>query len=120
VSWSPPHGSVEVEPGYWQAPNGDLYESLEAAEAREAERAVAHKALDRERHDREVRQRSQVIDRLHARCEQLEVRAFLAEEAFAAAAQLLTEKQEELELEQGILEAVLAEHRPPVELRRVA
>jgi hypothetical protein len=119
VTWVAPHGSVEVEPGYWQAPNGDLYEHPDAAEAREAERAAAHKALDRERHDREVRQRPQVIDALHARCEQLEVRAFLAEEAFAAAVQLLAEKQEELEFEQGILEAVLAEHRP-VELRRVA
>jgi hypothetical protein len=110
---------VEVEPGYWQAPNGDLYEHPDAAEAREAERAVAHKASDRERRDREVRRRPLVIDALQERCEQLEVRAFVAEEAFAAAAQLLTEKQEELEFAEGILEAVLAEHRP-VELRRVA
>lgn len=120
AAWAPPRGSVEVEPGFWMTRNGSVYESPESTEAREAERDAALKAEGRDRREREVRERPALIARLRDRCEQLETRAYLAEECLAAATQLLDEKVEELAFADDLLEAVLAENRRPVELRRVA
>jgi predicted metal-dependent hydrolase len=86
----------------------------------EDERLAGAKVRDLERREREVRDRPRVIELLTERCAQLEARAFFLEEAFAAAARLLAEKQEDLDLERSVLAAVLAEHRPTGELRRVA
>lgn len=102
------------------ARNGSVYENPASHDAREAERHAMVKKRDRERHDREVRERPQLIESLRDRCEWLEMRACIVEQFLAATEQLLTEKVEELAFADDLLEAVLAENRRPVELRRVA
>lgn len=50
TAWMPPKGSKEIEPGWWQTPNGDIYTHPDEETRLETLRQQAS-----ERHDRQIR-----------------------------------------------------------------
>lgn len=50
TAWTPPKGSIEIEPGWWEAPNGSIYSDPDEETRLEALRQQAS-----ERHDRQAR-----------------------------------------------------------------
>lgn len=116
MTWVPPRGSIEVEPGYWQAPNGDVYEAPDV----DAGRIAANRARAQREHDRKVRDRPVVIEELRDRCERLEDRAYMRLVALEAATQLLEEQREQVVFLEGLVASLLVGARPSVRHLREA
>lgn len=121
MSWVPPRGSVEVEAGYWQAPNGDIYQSDESTAATFAQRDADNKARAREDRDARVRERPQITAGLLEKTQALEAQLWFLGELFLVQQQLLVEAREALLFEEGLVASLLVEARPRVRhLRRAA
>lgn len=120
MTWHPPYGSPEVEPGYYLAPNGSLYQDPGAHEAERAR--VIH--LNRERAKREHEQRVKrypcVIAELTEECLQLEMQVYVQQVGLEAMAQLLNETVERLRFEEGLVASLLDEATPRIRHLREA
>lgn len=116
--WAPPGGSNELpdEPGWWTAPNGDLYSDPMVVEQLKAMRREEAKVQDqRERADKQ-REAPQIIEGLVDRLQTMEIQLFLTERFLEEAMIMLNEQAEQLQTQHGLLGDVLREN-PSRQLR---
>lgn len=98
--WAPPQGSTELEPGWWQAPNGSIYSHPDEDVRLEALRAQAAERYSRHQRWAAARIPPEVIAQFHL--EGLEARAC---QAYAE----LAEAQEQEAFLEDLLAAVMSE-----------
>lgn len=109
MTWRPPRGSVQVEPGYYQAPNGSLYQDPVAHEADRVAAVRGSRERARTEHERRKREQPLVLAALFDKTQVLEARLWLTTELLLASQQLLMEKEEALRFEEGLVASLLAE-----------
>lgn len=113
-SWEPPSGSVMLEPGFHEAPNGDVYCDPGWLAEYEAEKHAELRRSDLEA--RAVRSRGlpQRLADVSAQVEALETRLYVTEQLLEAALVLLSEARDDARFGDDLLADVLAERRNAV------
>lgn len=109
VNWEPPSGSVLVEPGFHEAPDGDVYCDPDWLAEHEAERHGELRRADLEIRATRVRGLQQRLDAALAQVEGLEVRLYATTELLEATLVLLGEAHDDARFGDDVLAAVLAE-----------
>lgn len=112
--WAPPLGSVLVEPGFHEAPDGDVYCSPVWLAEHEALRHAELRRADMEIRATRARGLQQRLDAALVQVEDLEVRLYATTELLEAALVLLGEAREDARFGDELLAAVLAERRNSV------
>lgn len=106
--WTPPNGSRPLEPDWWNAPNGSIYSDPEKLGDLVSGLFEDWGVVEAERRQKDRQARvgfSAAIKEIG----DLEMRAFLAEQFFAATVELFVEAREREAFAEDLLAAVLRE-----------